>query len=67
MSGEGVLSGGTHRIGGHRSVRARVSHCAGWRTGDHRHYGSREEPYQSESPETLVSDFLRDVAQRRTR
>ena len=34
--------------------------------GDHRHYGSVVEPYQFESPEKLVDDFLCDVAQRRT-
>ncbi len=35
--------------------------------GDHRHEGSREEPYRFENPEKLLNDFLRDVAQRRNR
>jgi hypothetical protein len=35
--------------------------------GDHRRYGSRGEPYRFESPERLVDDFLRDIAQRRAR
>lgn len=35
--------------------------------GDHRHYGSVEKPYRFESSEKLVDNFLRDVAQRRTR
>lgn len=30
--------------------------------GDHRHYGDREEPYGFTSPETLMADFLADVA-----
>jgi len=29
--------------------------------GDHRHYGSREEPYAFETVEKLVADFLRDM------
>ena len=36
--------------------------------GDHRHYGSHEEPYRFTSPERLVADFLADLhAARRTR
>lgn len=30
--------------------------------GDHRHYGSREEPYLFETIEKLVQDFFADVA-----
>ena len=33
--------------------------------GDHRHYGSREEPYEFSMPERLVADFLSDVARLR--
>ena len=29
--------------------------------GDHRHYGEREEPYEFQSVEKLVEDFLADV------
>lgn len=29
--------------------------------GDHRHYGSREEPYRFTTPEHLMQDFLNDV------
>jgi len=35
--------------------------------GDHRHAESREEPYAFNDVETLVRDFLSDVAQRRLR
>jgi len=31
--------------------------------GDHRHYGGREEPYTFIDLDTLLQDFLRDVAQ----
>ncbi len=31
--------------------------------GDHRHYGDREEPYTFIDLDTLLQDFLRDVAQ----
>jgi hypothetical protein len=30
-------------------------------TGDHRHYGSQEEPYSFTTPERLFADFLADV------
>ena len=30
--------------------------------GDHRHYGSVEEPYTFFTVEQLVADFMRDVA-----
>ena len=30
---------------------------------DHRHYGDREEPYNFRDLDTLLQDFLRDVAQ----
>ena len=30
--------------------------------GDHRHYGNREEPYRFIDVETLVRDFLADIA-----
>lgn len=33
--------------------------------GDHRHLGSREEPYMFRSAERLVADFLADVAEAR--
>jgi Family of unknown function (DUF6516) len=29
--------------------------------GDHRHYGSHQEPYQFTSPERLIADFLADL------
>ena len=29
--------------------------------GDHRHIGSREEPYEFTTVDTLLSDFMRDV------
>ena len=32
------------------------------RKGDHRHYGEREEPYRFIDVETLVVDFLEDIA-----
>src|SRR5215469_14588222 len=36
--------------------------------GDHRHYGSHEEPYHFTTPERLIADFLADLhAARRTR
>jgi hypothetical protein len=35
--------------------------------GDHRHVEGREEPYAFIDVETLVRDFLSDVAQRRSR
>lgn len=35
--------------------------------GDHRHMEGREEPYVFIDVETLVRDFLSDVAQRRSR
>jgi hypothetical protein len=35
--------------------------------GDHRHVEGREEPYPFSDVETLVRDFLSDVAQRRSR
>ena len=35
--------------------------------GDHRHVEGREEPYAFSDVETLVRDFLSDVAQRRSR
>jgi len=31
--------------------------------GDHRHYADREEPYTFSDLDTLMQDFLRDVAQ----
>ena len=31
--------------------------------GDHRHYGNREESYTFRDLDTLLQDFLRDVAQ----
>lgn len=31
------------------------------RKGDHRHFGSREEPYRFTTVNTLLSDFMRDV------
>jgi Family of unknown function (DUF6516) len=31
--------------------------------GDHRHIGNREEPYLFIDPDTLISDFWRDVEQ----
>jgi hypothetical protein len=31
--------------------------------GDHRHYGDREEAYSFIDVETLIADFMRDVAQ----
>ena len=33
--------------------------------GDHRHYRSREEPYRFTDVDTLVSDFLTDIARER--
>jgi hypothetical protein len=33
--------------------------------GDHRHVQGRELPYKFTSPETLIADFLADVAQAR--
>ncbi|MEE8343631.1 MAG: DUF6516 family protein [Gammaproteobacteria bacterium] len=33
--------------------------------GDHRHVGERQEPYRFQDVETLVADFLADVAQAR--
>jgi len=30
--------------------------------GDHRHYGTREEPYVFKTVEQLITDFLADVA-----
>lgn len=30
--------------------------------GDHRHYGGRQQPYQFVDVETLVRDFLADIA-----
>ena len=30
--------------------------------GDHRHEGGREEPYHFTAVETLVADFLADIA-----
>ncbi len=30
--------------------------------GDHRHYGEQEEPYSFTDVETLVADFLADIA-----
>jgi len=35
--------------------------------GDHRHVEGREEPYAFSDVDTLVRDFLSDVAQRRSR
>ena len=29
--------------------------------GDHRHYGDREEPYEFDTPEKLIADFIADV------
>ena len=34
--------------------------------GDHRHYGSREEPYKLTSIEQLIADFMSDVKQIRS-
>lgn len=33
--------------------------------GDHRHYGERKEPYRFTDVETLVADFLTDIARAR--
>lgn len=33
--------------------------------GDHRHWGDREEPYRFVGIETLIADFLNDVAKAR--
>ena len=33
--------------------------------GDHRHYGTREEPYEFRSVEALIADFLADVRRAR--
>ncbi len=33
--------------------------------GDHRHWGDREEPYRFVDIETLITDFLNDVAKAR--
>jgi hypothetical protein len=35
--------------------------------GDHRHLGSREEPYRFSTPEQLLADFLADVRRLRER
>jgi len=35
--------------------------------GDHRHYGSHEEPYSFTTPEQLIRDFLADVRATRRR
>lgn len=35
--------------------------------GDHRHLDGREEPYEFRSVETLIQDFMADVAKRRVR
>lgn len=35
--------------------------------GDHRHLGSREEPYQFRDVETLFADFMADVDRTRRR
>jgi len=37
------------------------------RKGDHRHYGDREESYAFTDVETLVADFLVDIARARRR
>ena len=34
--------------------------------GDHRHYGSREEPYAFSTAEKMVADFLDDVERERS-
>ena len=34
--------------------------------GDHRHYGSREEPYEFSTAERMVADFLDDVERERS-
>ena len=34
--------------------------------GDHRHYGSREEPYAFSTAERMVADFLDDVERERS-
>ena len=33
--------------------------------GDHRHFKNKEEPYQFKNAETLVADFLADIASAR--
>jgi hypothetical protein len=30
--------------------------------GDHRHFRSKEEPYQFKDVDTLIADFIRDIA-----
>jgi hypothetical protein len=35
--------------------------------GDHRHYGSRQEPYRFTTPEQLIADFVADVMAARRR
>ncbi len=39
-----------------------IGYDNGERRGDHRHYGAREEPYEFESIDMLIRDFLEDVA-----
>jgi len=35
--------------------------------GDHRHYSNKEEVYQFKDVETLIADFIRDIATERLR
>jgi allantoicase len=37
-----------------------------WGKGDHRHYGSRKEPYAFSTAEQMVADFLDDVERERS-
>ena len=39
-----------------------IGYDNGERRGDHRHYGDGEEPYKFESIDSLMGDFLEDVA-----
>lgn len=44
-----------------------IGYDNGERRGDHRHYGTREEPYVFVSLRQLTGDFLRDVNDYRRR
>ncbi|MBM3556047.1 MAG: hypothetical protein FJX47_10895 [Alphaproteobacteria bacterium] len=54
-------SGLKYRLQAHREGRALVRYDNERRKGDHKHIGSREEPYRFTTVEKLIEDFIADV------
>ena len=67
MSGEGSKHSYKYRLFYGLSGKRIVGYDNERGKGDHRHLDGRETPYRFTTVETLVAEFLRDVARRRAR